>query len=412
MSLKCNKVRQQACPAALALLAILVFGFVPAGAETPPPKKRVAALIAKWFPHSHPDVILGRILKTDTMDGKGRPYDLELAAVYVDLPGERTLCESLAKTYGFKIAATPEEALTLGTGKLAVDGVILTTEWADYPKSDTGQIKYPHRRLFESIAKVCKQSGRACPVFVDKHLADNWADAKWIYDQAQALAIPLMAGSSVPGTWRQPPADVQADKPLREIVGVSYHTLDGYGFHCLELIQALAEKRKGGETGIRAVRCLTNNAVWEAAGTLYDPELLAAALARAGDPAGAKPLRDRVPAPVLFHFEYADGLRANLFTLNGAILHWAAAWKYDDGSSAATLAPTQESGAFMNFAFQTRGIERMILTGHPAWPAERTLMTSGALDAALISLRDGGREVETPYLKFSYPAFWTWQPPP
>jgi len=46
------------------------------------------------------------------------------------------------------------------------------------------------------------------PVFIDKHLSDNWNDAKSIYDTAREMKIPLMAGSSVPGSWRHPPADV------------------------------------------------------------------------------------------------------------------------------------------------------------------------------------------------------------
>jgi hypothetical protein len=395
------------------LLAVSSLPAAEPAAGTRPAKKKVAALIACWFPRSHPDVILARLLKTDSLDGKGQPYDIELVSVYRDLPDSRDITTNLANQYGFKVAATPEEALTLGTGKLAVDGVIICTEWAEYPRSDTGQLQYPHRRLFENTLKVFKDSGRVCPVFVDKHLADTWADSKWIHDQAKDLNIPLMAGSSVPGAWRHPPADVTPARPLKEIVGISYHTLDCYGFHGLEMVQALAEKRQGGETGVKAVRCLVSNAVWEAAGTLYDTNLLYAALARLDRPIPTnKSLQQLVKSPVLFHIEYADGLKVNLFTLNYAITQWAAAWKYDDGSNASTLFWLQETGSFDHFGFLTRGVERMILTGKPAWPAERTLMTSGLLDAALISKRDQGRVVPTPYLTFSYPAFWTWEAPP
>jgi len=54
----------------------------------------------------------------------------------------------------------------------------------------------------------------------------------------------------------------------------------------------------------------------------------------------------------------------------------------------------------------------MILTGQPAWPVERTLVTSGVLDAALISKKNGGRAVATPYLKLRYTPDWEWQQPP
>ena len=54
-----------------------------------------------------------------------------------------------------------------------------------------------------------------------------------------------MAGSSLPVTWRYSPDDVQKEGRLTEILVLSYHTLDGYGFHAVEIAQALAKGRKG-----------------------------------------------------------------------------------------------------------------------------------------------------------------------
>ena len=42
-----------------------------------------------------------------------------------------------------KIYPTIAEALTLGGGKLAVDGVVLVGEHGNYPKNEKGQTKYP-----------------------------------------------------------------------------------------------------------------------------------------------------------------------------------------------------------------------------------------------------------------------------
>src|SRR4051794_38667675 len=93
------------CLAALATHAI--------AAELPPPKKRVAALVADWFHNSHPDVLLTRIFETYTRDGKGLASQLELASVYRDLPTTKDLSGQYAEKHGFKVADTIEQALTL-----------------------------------------------------------------------------------------------------------------------------------------------------------------------------------------------------------------------------------------------------------------------------------------------------------
>ncbi|CAA9442243.1 MAG: hypothetical protein AVDCRST_MAG64-4276, partial [uncultured Phycisphaerae bacterium] len=375
--------------------------------------KPVAALVADWFENSHPEVLFTRLFQTYTRDGKGPVSRLELASVFRDLPSERDLTGKYAAAHGFRVAPSVEDALTLGTGKLAVEGVLISTEWAPYPLSDTGQFVYPHRRLFEECVKVFKASGRVVPVFMDKHLADTHADSQWIYDTAKEMKIPLMAGSSIPLCLHESTANVEAGAALKEVVGVSYHTLTTYGFHGVEMTQALAERRKGGETGIRRVRCLTGPAVWAAAGQVYDPQLLAAAIEAVGAkvPEGKTPA-DVVPEPILFTIEHADGLRVNLFTLNGLVSGWAASWRYADGRTAAALMANEAALARARFDWQMRGVEDMVLTGKASWPAERTLLSSGTLDAALISKRDGGRVVDTPFLMTTYQPDLTWQPPP
>jgi hypothetical protein len=305
--------------------------------------------------------------------------------------------------------------LTLGTGRLAVDGVLLVAEHGDYPKSRTGNTQYPKRRFWDETLQVFRRSGRVVPVFVDKHLADNWPDAKHIYDSAQELKIPLMAGSSVPGTWRKPAADVAKGEAIREIVALTYHTTDAYGFHALETVQALAEQRKGGETGIMAVRCLTGEAVWKAADEkVFDPELFQAAWSRLPRSSnGDRPLREAVASPSLLTLEYADGLRTHLLELNGAVGDWTAAWRYpSDGRIESTHFWTQEARPGMHFTLLLHGIEQMMLTDKPTWNVQRTLLTSGALDALLLSRTEQGRRVETPFLSVKYQPTWRWAEPP
>jgi hypothetical protein len=379
------------------------------------PTKRVAAVVTEYRHNSHADVIVSRLLLTDMLDGTGRDSPLKLASLFTDQRPPNDISRLLAASHRFPIKATIGDALTLGTGRLAVDGVLLIAEHGNYPVSATGNHKYPKRRFWEETIGVFRASKSIVPVFVDKHLSDNWEDAKFLYDTARELKIPLMAGSSVPGTWRHPPADVARDARVTEIVALTYGTTDAYGFHALEAVQALAEQRQGGETGVKAVRCLSGDAVWEALDQrLLDPALFEAALSRApGYQKGEALNRKAVAKPLLMIVEYEDGLRALIVELNGAVGAWTAAWRYrDDRRVESTQFWTQEARPGAHFTLLLNGIESMMLTGKPAWPVERTLLTSGTLDALLQSHSRGGERISTPHLLISYRPTWRWKQPP
>jgi len=88
-------------------------------------------------------------------------------------------------------------------------------------------------------------------------------------------------------------------------------------------------------------------------------------------PAG-KRVEDLAKSPVLFVIDYIDGLRACVFTLDGAVLDWAAAWSDDQDVMDSTLFWTQELRPFNHFTFLLMGVERMMHTRKPTWPVERT----------------------------------------
>ena len=124
-------------------------------------------------------------------------------------------------------------------------------------------------------------------------------------------------------------------------------------------------------------------------------------------------LREIVAAPKLFRVEYADGLRANLLELSGATTEWSAAWRYaDDERTESSQFWTQEGRPAMHFTLLLHSIEQMMLTGKPSWNVERTLLTSGTLDALLLSLKENQLRLETPYLMLRYQPTWRWTEPP
>lgn len=395
-------------------VACLLLCFAKLSAEDRWPPKRVSAIVTEYRHNSHADVLVSRLLLTDTLDGKGQEYSLRLASLFTDQRPANDISRLLAASHRFSVYDNVHDALTLGTDKLSVDGVLLIAEHGDYPRSSTGNTRYPKRRFWEETVAVMKSSGRVAPVFIDKHLADNWEDAKFIYDSAREMKIPLMAGSSVPLTWRHPPADVERHAHLKEIVALTFHTTDAYGFHALEAAQALAEQRAGGETGIRAVQCLTGDDAWRAWDEKrFDLELFRAAWARLPNgPHDEAKLRESVREPKLMCLEYADGLKTYLLELNGAVDGWAAAWRYADDRVESTQFWTQEARPAWHFHVQLQGVERMIQTAQPTWNVERTLLTSGALDALLQSAQQGGQRLETPYLIVAYQPTWRWQSPP
>jgi hypothetical protein len=67
----------------------------------------------------------------------------------------------------------------------------------------------------------------------------------------------------------------------------------------------------------------------------------------------------------------------------------------------------QQPDPFGHFAYLVRAIDSMMQTGHAAYPVERTLLTTGILDAVMTSKSEKNRRVETPHLDIKYtPVDW------
>jgi hypothetical protein len=391
------------------------FGLVAGGVASAalgaaPPFKRlpVAAVVTEYRRNSHADVIVGKILEGFRQDGGPGPA-LRLAALYTDQVPRGDMSRDLAKKHGFLIARTIEEAITLGGDKVAVEGVLSIGEHGTYPyTADTNQHMYPRRRFFDEIVAAFRKYRRVVPVFNDKHLAYAWRDAKHMADTARTLGIPFLAGSSVPVAWRVPELALPAGCELTAALGLGYGGLESYGFHALEGLQCMVERRKGGETGVESVQAVTGEGIVAALKERrWSRELLDAAVATTPAPPKGRG-KDLAKGAVFFLLKYRDGLQAAVAMSTGLSSAFAFAGQIKgEARPRATYLRLQEGPPYGHFAHLLRAIEHTVHTGKPAYPVERTLLTTGVLDALMHSAAKGNRVIETPELAVRYrPADW------
>ncbi len=390
-------------------LGMMLTPWAARGLATERAKLPVAAVVTVYRSRSHADVIVGKILEGWQQDGGPGP-DLSLAAIYVDQIGKDDLSRPLAEKHGFRLAQSIDEAITLGTDRVQVAGVLSIGEHGDYPFTpDTHQHVYPRRRFFEEIAAALQRGGRVVPVFNDKHLAHSWSDAKAMYDLAQAHKIPFLAGSSVPVAWRLPALALQRGAELIDAVSVGYSSFEAYGFHAVEAHQAMVERRRGGETGIVAVQALRGAAIHQAAAAKrWSPELLQAALNTLPGQPQAQPDWVEHEHAALYLLEHRDGMKSAVAMVGRLAHQFAFAGKLRGQSEPiATWIRLQDQTPYGHFAYLLKAIEETIHAGRAVYPVERTLLTTGTLDRLMHSLAEGGARYETPELSISYqPADW------
>ena len=376
-------------------------------------KLRVAAVVTEYRDNSHADVIIGKILEGfDQLGGPGPA--LRVASMVTDQVPKNDMSRALAAKHGFPIVKTIGEAITLGGKRVAVDGVLLIGEHGNYPYTpDTRQHLYPRKRFFDETAEAFRRGGRVVPVFQDKHLSTSWAEAREMVDTARRMKIPFMGGSSLPVAWRIPPLTLPRDCEIEEALAIGYGGPESYGFHALETLQCMVERRKGGETGVAAVQAVQGKAIWDAAGKgRWSRELLEAALDRLPNVReGSREERLRKNSPFYF-IEYRDGLKATLAMINGIANEFGFAAKLKGRREpVATWFRLQEGKPWAHFGYLVRAIEKMVHTGKPSYPVERTLLTTGILDTAMHSLAGENRRIETPQLDVRYtPADWPHAP--
>ena len=389
-------------------------------------RPRIAALTTIYHKYSHSQHIVDRFLEGYGWQGGHHRPAMDVISLYVEQVGENDLSRERGQRHPeMKIYPTIAEALTQGGSDLAVDGVLLIGEHGKYPVNEKGQILYPRYEYFQQIAEVYRRSGRTAPVFNDKHLSWNWDYAKEMYDTARELGFGFMAGSSLPVTWRQPAIDLALGTQVEEAVGIWNDGIDGGDIHVIEAMQSIVERRRGGETGVRAVEAFRGERFWKAmeAGSWeaggWDPRLLEAALSRSNQLKSPRPtysnvfpttedLRRLAPDSYAYRFEYADGLKASIIQFKGNVVgdcNVAARLKsrvYPGGEifSVQFYLPYYSMRNF--FSPLVHHIESLFLTSKSPYPVERTLLTTGMTAAGIESLYQQQRRLETPHLAIRY----------
>jgi hypothetical protein len=326
------------------------------------------------------------------------------------------LSRARSKEFGFRLCRNIPEALRAGGEKLAVDAVITVVEQGDYPTNDRGQNLLPSYDFFQQCVQVFQEEGRGIPYFNSKQLSFSFPEAKQMVETAERLHFPLLAGSSYPVTWRLPDVDIPLGAHVEEAVIVGVGKFDGRDFDALEAMQCMLERRKGGETGVKAVQLLEGNDVWQAGRDgRYSRELLSSALSRSDTPLGLTLLDGRnqdlvasgalpqlVKDPAAYCIEYTDGTKATLLMLNGAIMDFNISARVTGKGMVSTQFYLPPTPNVTNTACLASKIEQTFTTGKTPYPVERTLLTSGILEACLDSRHRLNQRLETPHLAVKY----------
>ena len=185
-----------------------------------PKRPKVAAVITVFTYRSHAHVILENFLKPYLFNGKLTHSGCDVVSLYVDQFPDGDMARDVSKEFGIPIYPTIDGALCLGGDKLAVDAVLSIGEHGDYPLNAKAQREYPRKRFFDEIVAVFKKSDRVAQVYSDKHLSYRTDWAFEMYQTAQTMKFPLMAGSSVPLAQRWPPLELPPGKKITSAVSI------------------------------------------------------------------------------------------------------------------------------------------------------------------------------------------------
>jgi hypothetical protein len=332
---------------------------------------------------------------------------VDIVSAYIHQFDTSGLGQKVCNAKNIPIYKTVGEAVSLGGKDLAVDGVVIVGEHGNYPTDLKGHWLLPRWWIYQQVVRVFERSKRSVPVFNDKHLSYNWDDAKWMYDKSRELGFPLTGGSSIPVYFRKPEIELAIDTPIRNSLVIGGASDEGAIFHCIDVLQAFVERRKGGETGVKTVQSIRGPEVakWVER-TPWAAKLLDSVTTSFHLKQGSFQENAQTNACII---EYNDGTKAAV--ISGRGVGWTYAGEIEGQKDPTVISMLGWPGPFSQYHAsnaQPHWITEMMVTGKEPYNAERLLLSTGITNHYMESNWENGRyspigrRVETPVLNMRY----------
>jgi len=369
-------------------------------------RPRLAAVLSSWHHRSpakcpsHAEVIVNRWLThrdTDAAWGWRGPRS-DITAIFADQLFPNDDIHAICREHNIPLMRDVDQALTLGTTGLAVDGVLLIGEHGIYPSNNLGQKFYPRKALFDQIINTYKRTGQTAPVFCDKHFSWNFPWAQQMCDTAERMGFMLLGGSSIPHCkLAQPLPDLNAQPP-EEVVAAFSGDPEIAGFHIMELAQSIVEQRRGGETGVRQVITCEGDSLADAQQRGEWSASLAQSAIQAGPDSQSSEIK------LAYVVDHDDCL-----LVPGGMNNWSIAMRCagDDGNETVYASHPIVGGDADyqgHFARLSRIIDDALVDRVQPFPMRRTLLATGMIDLCMEARAQPGEPRATPELMTAYQA--------
>jgi hypothetical protein len=101
---------------------------------------------------------VSKILEGYQRNGQDPRSGLKLVSMYVEQSHPHDISQAMAELYGVRLCKTIDEAITLGSDKVQVAGVLSIAARGDYPLTpETQQKMYPRREFFDETVAAFKR---------------------------------------------------------------------------------------------------------------------------------------------------------------------------------------------------------------------------------------------------------------